>query len=103
MGYCMCGAYDCPRCRPGCDDPCDCKCGHTVANHETTECEICLATLCPDCECPDCEDLTDEERRIIKAGKELEHALYWADGEGIGIPKVILHIRRAIRILKGIS
>ena len=81
IGPCMCGAYDCERCRPGCTNPCngcgrpsyDCNCCPDC-NHWPCMCGLCYAcesnrdddgavigALCECCErCEDCCDCEPE-------------------------------------------
>ena len=53
MGPCMCGAFDCPRCHPGCNAPVAvaCDCGKDcVPAHQARDCATCgINTVCGDC------------------------------------------------------
>jgi hypothetical protein len=62
MSMCMCGAEDCPRCYPGCNEIIKCDCGHDWVAHDTGTCECCSnATVCG--ECFTCTTCTDKLKR----------------------------------------
>lgn len=44
-----CGALDCETCRPGSRDILHCDCGAEPMRHESGECLICGAVVCPEC------------------------------------------------------
>ncbi len=61
MEPCKCGADDCPKCHPGCNDPVAvwCSCGREIAKASTVrECERCHDFyVCENCGiCASCED-----------------------------------------------
>lgn len=63
-GPCMCGAEDCPKCYPGCNDPVECSgCGKVFAAHEILECPKCESNfICDYCKCcSDCENNEEED------------------------------------------
>lgn len=54
IGPCMCGAWDCPRCYPGCNTPEECeRCGRTFKRVDLTDdglCEECASKqMCQNC------------------------------------------------------
>ena len=55
----MCGADDCERCHPGCNDDIECAvCGNYIARHEAKTCLVCGRDVCEDCQtnliCAEC-------------------------------------------------
>ena len=66
MSACDCGADDCPKCHPGCNEivPVDCGCGEMVS-HNVTSCEWCNRDVCGECGiCEECRTKQNEETEI---------------------------------------
>lgn len=67
-----CGAKDCVRCFPTCNDPTECcSCGATVPQHATIECRRCGNAVCEACAddgmCVECHRTHDDEARLKRA------------------------------------
>lgn len=46
----ICGATDCPRCFPMCNEPFECPgCGQTVRQDDVLTCQSCGNDYCADC------------------------------------------------------
>ena len=69
---CLCGATDCSRCFPTCNDPTECcSCGDTVKQHMTIECRRCGNAVCETCAddgmCVECHKTATDEARLKRA------------------------------------
>jgi hypothetical protein len=60
---CMCGAADCPKCHPGCNDLLPVGCEHGEARRrEVTACYLCGRWVCVECGvCVECKAEMEEE------------------------------------------